>query len=99
MNSKQAWEWAKSLWRKLPPKIQCGVVIVGSAAATSLGKILSDPSTSCFAWGCVKHYLGAAVGAGLIAGRAFFMRPGPGPNPPLVTNVTNVTNTTGPLGL
>lgn len=71
---------AKNFWHSLPHQVQAAVVVFTAAGSASLGKILSDPSTACWQSGCVKHYLGAAVGAGLIALRAFYMRPGPGPH-------------------
>ena len=74
-------------WHSLDPKVQAGIVVVSAAAASSLGKAITDPA-SCWQWGCVKHYLGAAVGAGIIAGKAFYMRPGAGPEArkPTLTN-------------
>ncbi len=67
----------KDFWHGLPPQVQAGIVIVAAATASSLGKAITDPA-SCWQWSCWRHYLGAAVGAGIIAGKAFYMRPGPG---------------------
>ncbi len=70
--------WAKKFWGGLPVHIQAGIVVISAAAASSLGKALSDQASPCLQWVCLKHYIGIAVGSGIIAGRAFFMRPGPG---------------------
>jgi hypothetical protein len=74
----KAFQFAKDFWHSLPQWIQAGAVVFAAAAGASLGKLLSDPSVSCWQPACLKHYLGAAIGAGLVALRAFYMRPGPG---------------------
>jgi hypothetical protein len=76
---KKAIEWAKDFWGSLPQKVQAGVVVFASAAATFAGTAFSNPG-SCWTLICIKHALGASVGAGLVALRAFYMRPGPGRN-------------------
>jgi hypothetical protein len=75
----QATAWARALWHSLPPKAQGAAVIFAAGAGASLGKLLSDP-TPCWQKGCLQHYAGAAIGAGVVALRAFYMRPGPGPH-------------------
>lgn len=75
----KAIEWAKRFWRGLPHQAQAAVVVFASAAATYAGTAFTSP-TSCWQWACIKHGLGASAGAGLIALRAFYMRPGPGRN-------------------
>jgi hypothetical protein len=81
---------AKRLWHKLEPKYQAGIVFITAASVTALGKTLAatflDADHPCLQWGCIRHAVGSSIGAavtaGLVAGRAFFMRPGPGPKPP-----------------
>jgi len=76
-------EKVKKLWHSLPPKVQATIVFGASAAGTFLGQKLSqwllDPAAACWHWSCLRHTLAAALAAGIVAGRAFFMRPGPGP--------------------
>lgn len=76
----KAFEWAKSVWRTLPHWVQGGAVVFASGAATFAGTAFSNPG-SCWTLVCIKHALGASVGAGLVALRAFYMRPGPGSHP------------------
>jgi hypothetical protein len=73
----KAIESLKSFWGSLPHQAQPAVVVFASAAATYAGTAFSNPA-SCWQWACIKHGLGASAGAGLIALRAFYMRPGPG---------------------
>jgi hypothetical protein len=72
-----------STWHSLSPAWQATVVVAVSAAGTFLGdqagRYLLDPSSACWTWPCLRHLLVAAVGAGVVAGKAFYMRPGPGP--------------------
>jgi hypothetical protein len=75
----KAIEWAKGVWSSLPHQVQAGAVVFASAAATFAGTAFSNPG-SCWTLVCIKHALGASVGAGLVALRAFYMRPGPGRN-------------------
>jgi hypothetical protein len=75
----KAIEWAKSFWGGLPHQVQAGAVVFASAAATYAGTAFYNPS-SCLQWVCIKHALGASAGAGLVALRAFYMKPGPGRN-------------------
>jgi hypothetical protein len=72
----KAIESLKSFWGSLPHQVQAAVVVFVSAAATYAGTAFSNGS--CWQWVCIKHGLGASAGAGLIALRAFYMRPGPG---------------------
>ncbi len=68
--------WLTSFWKSLPHQAQAAAVIFASGAATYAGMLFSNGS--CWTLVCIKHGLGASVGAGLIALRAFYMRPGPG---------------------
>lgn len=68
------------LWHSLPVKVQGGIVVAAAAAASSIGEVLTNPS-ACLQPGCLRRYVAVAAGAGVVAGRAFFMRPGPGPRP------------------
>ncbi len=68
--------WVKNFWHGLPHQAQAAVVVFASAAATYAGTVFSNGA--CWTLVCIKHGLGASVGAGLIALRAFYMRPGPG---------------------
>ncbi|MGB6383580.1 MAG: hypothetical protein WBF25_00015 [Terriglobales bacterium] len=73
----------KALWHSLPPKAQATIVILASTAGTFLGQTASqyflEPSAACWQWHCLRHTLSAAILAGLVAAKAFYMRPGPGP--------------------
>ena len=73
---------AKDFWHSLPPKVQATIVIGASAAGTFLGQTASqyllDPSAACWQWHCLRHTLSAAGLAGIVAAKAFYMRPGPG---------------------
>jgi hypothetical protein len=80
MDMNKATEWAKSVWHGLPHQAQAAIVVFASAAATFAGKTFFDPA-SCWSLVCIKHSIGACAGAGLIALRAFYMRPGKGPHP------------------
>ena len=65
----------RNLWVSLPHGVQAGVVLFVSAAGASLGKILTDPASACWTWVCIKQYVGVAIGAGVVAVRAFYMLP------------------------
>jgi len=70
---------AKAAWYSLPHQVQAVIVVFAAAASASLGKKLLDPA-ACWQFACLKQYVGTAAGAGLVALRAFYMRPGPGPS-------------------
>lgn len=70
----------KTFWHELPHQAQAAIVVFAAAAVASLGTYFSDPATACWQWACLKHELGASLGAGVVALRAFYMRPGPGRN-------------------
>lgn len=67
----------KAFWYSLPHQVQAAVVVFVAAASSAFGASFMDAS-SCSNLVCVKHELGAAFGAGIVALRAFYMRPGPG---------------------
>lgn len=65
----------RNLWSSLPHPVQAGVVLFATAAGTSLGKVLTDPASACWTWACIKQYIGIAIGAGIVAVKAFYMLP------------------------
>lgn len=76
----QAIAWVKDFWHGLPQPVQCAGVIFAAGAGASLGKTLFEPATFSFQWSFLQHQIGTAVGAGVVALRVFYMRPGPGRN-------------------
>lgn len=72
---KALWIAAKEAWTGLPHQAQTAIVVVVSAGAQTLHKIATDPGTTCFTFLCIKRYIGAAVVAGVVAGRVFLMIP------------------------
>src|SRR5580658_9707716 len=74
--AKGVWRSAQAFWRTLPPWLQGTIVAFVAAVSASLGA-----APSCWHFNCLKHTMGAAITAGGIAGKAFFMRAGPGPHP------------------
>jgi hypothetical protein len=77
---KAIYAWGLSIWRRFPPYVQAGIVVFASTAASFLGDRLWD-GASCWTWACLKHTVGAACGAGFVALKAFYARPGKGPHP------------------
>lgn len=79
-------EWALDLWHEIPKEYQRAIVTIASAAITATGKTfgaaLFDADHPCFQWACIHHTLGSSIGAGLGGGymayKAFFWRPGRG---------------------
>jgi hypothetical protein len=72
-----AWISCRNFWYSLPHQVQAGMVLFATAAVTTLGQSIAD---GCWGWTCLKHAVGPAIAAGVIAVRTFYMRPGPGPN-------------------
>ena len=74
----------KNLWYSLPHQVQATAVVFATTAGAVLGQAASkyylDPAAQCWKWVCLRHTLSAALFAGVIAARACYMRPGPGPN-------------------
>lgn len=79
-------EWARDLWHEIPKEYQGAIVSIGSATISAAGKTLGDAlfggDHPCFQWACIHHTIGSSIGAGLGAGymayKAFFWRPGRG---------------------
>jgi len=69
--------WVKAVWDSLPHKVQAGLVIFGTAVLTTLGKELEAVLTgqSAFTVATLKHDLVAAIIAGAIAAKTFYMTP------------------------
>jgi len=65
----------KAAWGALPHLVQAGVVTMASATGVSIVQALSNPTTACFTWPCIKHLLAGAIVAGAAALRAFYMIP------------------------
>lgn len=76
---------ALELWRSIPAKGQAAIVAGASAAATSFCDAVFTAGAGFWHFTVIKHTLGAAASAGIVAVRVFFMRPGPGPQgaPPI----------------
>jgi hypothetical protein len=74
---KSAWAGLQELWASLPHPVQAGIVMFTTAAGTTLGKELQAlwAGNEAFTWLALKHDIGAAVAAGFIALRAFYMLP------------------------
>jgi hypothetical protein len=74
----------KAFWYSLPPKVQATVVLFATTAGTffahTISESLLNPGGACWTWVCLRHTLTAAVLAGFVAAKTFYMRPGPGPN-------------------
>jgi hypothetical protein len=69
----------KDFWHSLPHQAQAGLVLFVSSAATALGDAAVTSGGQFWHWAALKSTLGAAVGAGIVAVRAFYLRPGAGP--------------------
>lgn len=68
----------KNLWHSLPHQAQACLILFGSTVTTALGDAAVAAGGGFWHWAALKHTLGAAVGAGIVAVRAFYLRPGPG---------------------
>jgi hypothetical protein len=68
---------AKAFWASLPHEVQAGVVMFATAAGTTLGKELQALwfGTGSFTWITLRHDIGMAITAGVIAVRCFYMLP------------------------
>lgn len=81
----QFWQSAKAsaleLWRSLDPKLQTAIIAFTSAAVTSFWDAVFTAGAGFWHLAVIKHTLGAAASAGVVALRVFWMRPGPGPGP------------------
>jgi hypothetical protein len=90
----------KSAWHGLSRKSQATLVFGASIFVTTLGKMIGDPATACYHWTCIRHDIGTAIGAGIAAVFALYMRPGPGPHagetPYLGSPVPSTPSTTSP---
>ena len=87
----------RAAWNSLPSGVQATLMMAAAAAGTSLGKALFDSDAACWQWHCLRHDLGAAIVAGFMAGRAFYMLPNrpakppePEPDPVVVVNTDPV---------
>jgi hypothetical protein len=76
--AKSLWRSAKALWHDLPHQVQAVLILFGSTVTTAIGDAAATAGTGFWHWAALKHTLGAAVGAGIVAVRAFYLRPGPG---------------------
>jgi len=67
----------KKYWNKLPHELQAAAVIFTTAAGTTLAKELQALifSSGAFTWLSLKHDIAAALVAGALAARAFYMLP------------------------
>lgn len=75
---------ARAFWASLPHQVQAGVVVFATAALTTLSKELQALlfGTAHFTRSSLQHDLGAAITAGILAVRAFYMLPNkPAVNP------------------
>ncbi len=79
---KKSLQAIKDFWGALPHPVQAAVVTFAAAAAASIGEAFSNPANVCRQWTCLRHDLGAAIGAGIVALRVFYMVP----NRPKVTD-------------
>jgi hypothetical protein len=85
------WNKLKAFWASLPHQVQAAVVAFATAAGTVLGEELQALASGqqSFTVATVKHDLLAALAAGLLALRAFYMfpsRPQQPPDPPTPVN-------------
>jgi hypothetical protein len=73
----KALAWAKRVWASLPHQAQAAAVAFATAALTTLGKELDSllSGTQSFTWLMLRHDIAAAVIAGALATRAFYMWP------------------------
>jgi hypothetical protein len=74
---RKAYQLAKAFWASLPHQVQALAVLFGTAAGTTLGKELQALwfGTGSFTWITLRHDIGMAVTAGIIAVRCFYMLP------------------------
>ena len=72
-----------AIWRRIPPHFQATIIFFGTTLGTLLtnqvSKMLLEPSAACWHWQCIRHAVSAAILASFVATRAFYMRPGAGP--------------------
>ena len=64
-----------ALWASLPHVVQAAIVTFLSASGAYLGEALSNPSTLSFSAAGLHHYAAGAIAAGVLALRAFYMKP------------------------
>jgi hypothetical protein len=64
-------------WNRLPHQVQAGITIFATMAATTLAKELQGylSGNQAFTWLTLRHDIAAAVTAGLLALKAFYMIP------------------------
>ena len=67
------WNKAKQFWASLPHPVQAILLSTATAAGTAFIHALSEGN--CYSAECLKRYAASAVGAGLIAAKAFYMTP------------------------
>jgi hypothetical protein len=86
----------KALWNSLPHYVQAGITLFITMALTTLVKELEQllSGNEAFTWLLLRHDLAAAVAAGVIAVRTFYMLPNGG-KPTVWLNPSNVSQ--GPM--
>ncbi len=74
----------KALWASLPHPVQAGITLFVSMALTTLSKELEQllSGNEAFTWLALRHDIAAAVMAGAVAVRAFYMLPNRPPSIP-----------------
>lgn len=67
----------QALWNRLPHKVQAAIVVGASAGLTTLSKELDQllSGNDAFTWLALRHDVAAAVMAGVVALKAFYMIP------------------------
>lgn len=64
----------KAFWASLPHAVQAGAILFVTTAGTSVVHAIEDGIVP-HSWADIRHLLGTAVVAGVIAVRAFYMLP------------------------
>ena len=70
----------KRFWSSLPHQVQAGIIVFASMSLTTLSKELDQllSGNDAFTWLALRHDISAALVAGAVALKAFYMFPNRG---------------------